>query len=208
MNFYQRFDLMLKSLEANTNVKIIELALNPSASDDEIEEAKKLANGFLPGGVEDFFREINGINLEWEHNVESIKKYNDSDKGFIKILPILEIFRDWKGITWFDDLEEGDEYRLVKPVDFFVPEACTAFCQEKDQIPRNTVYYHYCGEYLEDTKYTFEEYLDRLLVSRGYFYWVQTLCPKLQRSAEVADFRKNMPLIFEDYNDDLFYPKI
>jgi len=198
---------MAENLNANRAIKIIELVFNPPALEAEIDQAKKLAKGVLPTDVETFFREMNGFNLEWEHNVEAIKQHNDFDKGFIKILPILDIFSSWKGITWFEKSEEDNEYKPVKPLDYFAPEACVAFYQKAEEIPLNTVYYHYFGEYLEDTRYTFKEYIDRLLASRGYFYWSQTLCEGLQKSHEVAVFRKNMPLIFNDYNDDLFHPK-
>ncbi|MEH1926896.1 hypothetical protein [Nostoc sp.] len=207
MNFSKRFELMAENLKANRAIKIMELIFNPPALEAEIEQAKTLAKGVLPAGVESFFREMNGFNLEWEHNVESIKQDNDFDKGFIKILPILDIFGNWKDTTWFEGSEGADEYKPVKPLDYFAPEACAAFYQTTEEIPLNTVYYHYFGEYQEDTRYTFEEYIDRLLASRGYFYWIQTLCKGLQKSNEVAVFRNNMPLIFDDYNDDLFHPK-
>jgi len=207
MKFRERFELMTKNLEANRNVNITRLAFGNPASDAEIEQAKKLAGGVLPEGVEGFFREMNGFCLEWEHTIESIKQHNDTDKGFINILQILGVFGDWKNSTWFDDFEGGDKYKPVKPLDYFVPEACAAFYQATGGTPQNTVYYHYFGEYLEDTGYTFLEYIDRLLASRGYFYWIQTLCKGLQGHFEVANFRKNMPLIFDDYNDDLFHPK-
>jgi len=206
MSFSKRFELMAESLKANPAVNIIELVFNPPASDTEIEQAKKQAGGALPAGVERFFKEMNGFTLEWEHTIEAIKQGGDFDKGFIKILPILDIFGTWKNITWFEGIEEGDEYRSVKPLDHFIPEACAAFYQAPGEAPQNTVYYHYLGEYLENTGYTFEEYIDRLLASRGYFYWIQTLCAGQQRSHQVAAFRKNMPLIFHDYNDDLFRP--
>jgi hypothetical protein len=207
MTYIKRFESMIENLKANRAVSIIEAVFNPPANDGEIEQARILAKGVLPAGAESFFREMNGFILEWEHHVESIKQNNDTDKGFIKILPILDIFGKWKNITWFEGTEEGDEYRPVKPVDFFAPEACTAFYQTPDEKPLHTLYYHYLGEYLEDTKYSFEEYISRLLSSRGYFYWIQTLCEGLQNSHETTAFRKNMPLIFDDYNDELFRPR-
>jgi hypothetical protein len=206
MSFAKRFASMAESLKANPAVNIIELAFNPPAPDTAIEQAKRLAGGALPAGVERFFKEMNGFTLEWEHTIEAIKQGGDFDKGFIKILPILDIFGTWKNITWFEGIEGGDEYRSVKPLDHFIPEACAAFYQGPEEAPQNTVYYHYFGEYLENTGYTFEEYIDRLVASRGYFYWIQTLCKGLQKSHEVAMFRKHMPLIFQDYNDDLFHP--
>lgn len=207
MEFRKRFELMVEKLETNRNVKITRIAFGNPASDAEIEQATKLAEGVLPDGVGDFFREVNGFHLEWEHTIKSIKQHNDTDNGVINILPLPQVFSDGKNITWFDDFEGGDKYKAVKPLDCFVPEACAAFYQPTGQPPQNTVYYHYFGEYLEDTSYTFLEYIERILASRGYFYWIQTLCKNLQAQHEVANFRKNMPLIFDDYNDALFHPK-
>jgi hypothetical protein len=167
---------------------------------------KQRTAGALPTGVEDFYRELNGFKLEWEHTVESIKQHDFSDRGFIELLPITDVFQSWEGTTWFSDLESGDAYRPVKPFDYFQPEACAAFYEMPGEPPDERVYYHAFGEMLECTNYSFPEYLERLLASRGYFYWIVTLCSSLQSTREAVIFRRHMPLIFDDYDDALFYP--
>lgn len=202
-----RFEAMIEDLQLNGNVTLIHASIAPRAPEGEIDEARRRAQGTLPEGVEDFYREMNGMRLEWEHRVAAIRTGDDRDKGYIDILPVLEVWKEWMGSTWFDDIEGGDAYRAVKPFDRFVPEACAAFCQPEGAPPESTMYYHYFGEHLENTRYSFPDYLDRLIASRGYFYWIQTLCTSRQDSGEVAAFRRNMPVIFPDHDDRLFVPK-
>ena len=60
---------------------------------------------------------------------------------------------------------------------------------------------------MEDTRLTFPEYLDRLSASRGFFGWLKALCGGLQNRLDVHDFRRKMPLIFDDYDDAVFRPE-
>src|ERR1051326_2439329 len=130
MNFKESFRRMVEGLENNPNVRLIEVAFADPAADAEIEQARRLAGGSLPAGVEDFYREMNGFGLQWEHTVEPIKQRTDADRGFINLLPVARVFGDWEGSTWFEGFEGGDKYKPVKPLDQFVPEACAAFFQE------------------------------------------------------------------------------
>ncbi|OYE02929.1 hypothetical protein [Nostoc sp. 'Peltigera membranacea cyanobiont' 232] len=205
MEFRKKFEMMTEKLQANRNVKIIKLAFNRQATEKELVMARNYANRELPTEVERFFREMNGFSMEWEHTIEAIKEDDDSDKGYINILPIQEIFRDWKNTTWFDT-GDAEEYKGVLPMDFFIPEACAAFYQHPEQELQNTIYYHYFGEDLLNTRYTFLEYIDRLIEARGYFYWIHTLCNGFEENLTVEGFRRKMPLIFDDYNDHLFHP--
>lgn len=205
--YRQRFAEMVERLRQNRNAEIIEVAFGEPAPEADLVRVKQQTHGALPAGVEAFYRELNGFKMEWEHTVESILQHDYSDHGFIELLPIAEVFGEWEGTTWFSDLEGGDTYRPVKPFDYFQPEACAAFCQSPGQPPDQRVFYHYFGEDLECTNYTFPEYIERLLAARGYFYWIATLCSTQQGSREATMFRQHMPLIFDDYRDELFYPK-
>ena len=71
----------------------------------------------------------------------------------------------------------------MRPFDIFTSEACGA-----------------------TTGHTAEAYPDRAIASRGLWMWLGALCPSLQDSREVADFRRVMPQLFDDYDDDLFRP--
>ena len=45
-------------------------------------------------------------------------------------------------MIWFEGFEGGDTYKNLRPLDFFVPEACAAF--QLDGSPYPPVVYHYC----------------------------------------------------------------
>ena len=196
---------MVGDLRQNPNIEVLTVEMAEPPSLDDIELARRLAGGELPPGVGDFFGEIGGFRLEWQHTVAVISHGDLSDHGLVNILPITEIFGDWRGVTWFG--EDTAEFRAVKPFDMFVPEACAAFVKPEGEPPASSVAYHYFGEELHDTGYTFDEYLERLLASRGFWYWIQTLCPGLESSPEVTAFRQAMPQIFTDYDDRLFHPR-
>ncbi len=196
---------MVEDLERNPNVEVLSADVAAPAAADDVETARHLAGGALPTGVEDFFGEIGGFRLEWRHTIAGIRQGDLSDHGFVNLLPIREVFGDWRGVTWFG--EQDSEFRAVKPFDMFVPEACAAFVQPEGGQPAGTVAYHYFGEELYDTGYAFDEYLVRLLASRGFWYWIQTLCAGLEASTEAEAFRRAMPLIFPDYDDSLFRPR-
>lgn len=206
MSYLKRFQSMVAALKQNVNVRITACVFKEPASAADLQRARLDAGSVLPADVEAFFVEMNGFTLEWEHTVASIKEGTDADKGLINMLPIGEIFTDWKGRTWFDG-SRGDRYRPIKPFDLFAAEACAAFCQPAGAALEETICFHYFGEATCKTGYTFGEYVDRLLAARGFWYWIQTLCGETQANPEVLAFRRKMPLIFDDYDDKLFNPR-
>lgn len=196
---------MVAALRANPHVELLDATVGEPASDSDLDEALRLAGGVLPPGVEDFYREVGSFRLEWRHTVEAIRQGDLSDHGRVNILPVRKVFGDWEGVTWFAGGDQ--EFRDVRPFDMFVPEACAALLQPPGGRPGDTVAFHYFGEELHDTGCTFDAYLQRLLASRGYWYWIQTLCPGQEDSTEVVAFRRNMPQIFPDHDDSLFHPR-
>ncbi|KAH7124798.1 P-loop containing nucleoside triphosphate hydrolase protein [Dactylonectria macrodidyma] len=212
----RRLECMAESLQQHPNIRVTEAKISASAPQSEIDEAKKYANGRLPSGVEEFYKQVGSFRLEWELISPEMAIGDIPSTGHIRILTILEIFGDnWRDITWFplpDYVEPtpDDEWRLrfrnVLPFDFFIPEACMCFIQEPAGTPEDYVAYHYFGEELYKTRYTFGDYVERLLASHGYWYWMETLCSESADSAQVDSFRANMPRIFAGYDDSLFQP--
>ncbi|MEV5281545.1 hypothetical protein [Streptomyces sp. NPDC051994] len=200
-----RITRMIEEIDQSPHLDLIDSVVGDPASEADLTEASRLAQGHLPAGLADFYQEVGSLRLEWRHTVADIRKGNLSDQGFINILPVTQVFGDWEGITYFPG--QNEDFRAVKPFDMFVPEACAAFIQKPGGEPGDTVSYHYFGEELCDTRFSFAEYLERLLASRGYWYWLQTLCPGAEESAEVSAFRQNMPRMFPDYDDALFHPR-
>ncbi|KAH7110512.1 hypothetical protein B0J13DRAFT_534532 [Dactylonectria estremocensis] len=212
----RRLERMAESLQQHPNIRVTEAKISASAPQSEIDEAKKYANGRLPSGVEKFYKQVGSFRLEWELISPEMAIGDIPSTGHIRILPILEIFGDnWRDITWFPlpnyvEPTPDDEWRLrfrnVLPFDFFIPEACMCFIQEPAGTPEDYVAYHYFGEELYKTRYTFGDYVERLLASHGYWYWMETLCSESADSAQVDSYRANMPRIFAGYDDSLFQP--
>lgn len=201
--FLPRFRRMVDELETHPHLEVVDFHFSPPARPEEIESAKRSLGGALPDGVETFYREMNGFTLEWEIKLEEIRQGDDSDKGLMDILPIGEVLKDWKESIWF----EGDErYKPVKPLDFFVPEACSALLYREETGFQPTVHYHYLGELLLDTGYGFRSYIDRLLASRGAWYWIETLCRETRESPPSQAFFRRMPRLFADFEPSLFQP--
>ncbi|MFJ8313245.1 MULTISPECIES: hypothetical protein [unclassified Streptomyces] len=196
---------MIEEIDQNPDLELIDSEVAAPASEADLAQARRLAHGELPAGLADFYQEVGSLRLEWRHTVADLRKGDLSDQGFINILPVTKVFGDWEGITYFPG--QNEDFRAVKPFDMFVPEACAAFLQKPGGEPGDTVSYHYFGEELCDTRFTFAEYVERLLAARGYWYWLQTLCPGAEETSEVVAFRAKMPRLFRDYDDSLFHPR-
>ncbi|WP_329028175.1 hypothetical protein [Streptomyces sp. NBC_01423] len=195
-NARHRLDALVAELRENPRVELLNHELTDPLPSDRIGE---LAEG-LPAGVEEFYREVGSFKLEWRST-----EGDGTDRGVVDILPLDRVLGDWSGITWFPGGEQ--EFRPVVPFDFFTPEACAAFERGEDGTFAEEVSYHYFGEELAPTGRTFTEYVDLLIASRGYWYWPKTLCAGYEDSAEVTDFRQNMPRLFPDHDEELFRPR-
>ncbi|KAK2764899.1 hypothetical protein FQN54_008596 [Arachnomyces sp. PD_36] len=215
-NIRPQIEAMFARLRQVPEIAVESAAIGAPARESEIEKAKKFANGSLPTGVEDFYRQIGWLRLEWKYQLPE----DDSRHvvGHINIRPIDVVFGDnWREITWFplpDDIEPNidDEwryiYRKVLPFDRFVPEACTCFIQEPDgSSPEEFVAFFYLGEELSRTRYTFTEYIHRLFKSHGYFYWVESLCPGHEDSTQVENFWEFMTQIYGEHDMASFRPR-
>lgn len=191
---------MVAELRDNPHVELLTHELTDPLPADELSRLVEESEARLPAGVEEFYRHVGSFRLDWRATVDDV-----SDHGVAEILPLGRVLGDWSGITWFPNGEQ--EFRPVVPFDFFTPEACVAFERGEDGTFADTVSYHYFGEELAPTGRTFTEYVDLLIASRGYWYWPKTLCPGYEDSAEVTEFRRNMPRVFPDYDDALFRPR-
>jgi hypothetical protein len=198
-----RFRRMVDELETHPDLEVIDFHFSRPAKPAEIAAAARSVGGRLPDGVEAFYREMNGFTLEWEIRLEELRQGDDSDKGLIDILPIEEVLKDWQGSIWQAD---DERFKPVKPLDFFVPEACSALLYREESGFVSTVHYHYLGELLLDTGYGFRGYIDRLLASRGAWYWIETLCRETHESPPAQAFFRRMPRLFPGFDPSLFQP--
>lgn len=205
MGYKGRFEKLIEEIKSHPLLRVGRVDLRPPASDADIERATRAAGGALPPGVEDFYREMNGIEFGWSLKKDAKFESDQRPAGAVNLLPLVRdrgesIFGNWKGMVWFN---EDDKYRHVVPFDLFTPEAGAAFYSVGGRM---IVHYHYLGESLSSTGRTFPEYLELLFKARGYLYWPTSLCKEEQASAEVEYFRTNLPKLFGE-SPDGFRPR-
>ena len=205
-SFLSQFQQMVAELREHPHIKVIELDFPSPAKPDKIEEAKRLIGGSIPEAIEAFYMEMDGFRLQWSYIDEGKGQENENDRGTVDILSIQEVLKNWQGVTWFE-FEGGDRFKTVKPLDFFAPEACAALVYIEEKGIQPTIYYHYLGEFLCDTGYSFAEFIERLLGAKGYWYWIETLCPNTQGSPQAINFFERMPLLFPNFKPSLFQPR-
>ena len=180
--------------------------LGDPAPADALRAAEEAAGGTLPDGMREVYQEINGCRLEWRARDPKSFDTVEPPMGFIQLLEIGAstgtIFGSWDDEIWFS--QDGDEtFKGVKPVDFFINEACAALYPVPGDMK---MHYHYLGEELHPTGYSFLQYLELLFKSRGYFYWQQALCVDKQLSQRTKEFRTIMPVLFPDFESEAFKP--
>jgi hypothetical protein len=196
-----QFVSMVQGLKNNPQITVDQVAIAEPATPEEISAAKALVNGALSTDIIAFYEEMNGFNLKWQSS--NLFPGNRSVRGIINILPITQVFGNWQGATWFP----GDtRYQPIKPFDLFTSEACAAFYLPQG-VTESVVYFHYFGEASVNTGYTFTEYLERLLISRGFWYWIQSLSTETTDNPEAESFRQKAPLLFSDFQPNLFVPQ-
>jgi hypothetical protein len=203
--YRRRFEAMVTELRAHPYIDVIDVNFGEPASVQELDEARRVAGGHLPAGVAEFYAEMNGFLLEWELTHEDLRRGDDSDRGAVDILTAAETWKDWDGLTWKVDDYDGWG---IRPLDFFAPEACAAFTQSTSGTVGLTVQYYTLGERLLDTGCGFKDFVDRLLVSRGAFYWIESLCLGADVSAAARDFHWRLSILFPDFPHSMFAPLV
>jgi hypothetical protein len=203
--FLPRFQQMVAELREHPQINVKEVHVASAARREEVEAAERLAGGRLPEAMGAFYLELNGFRLEWERAPENGGRRAGTNRGSVEILPLEEVLKDWQGVTWFE-FEGGDRFKAVKPLDFFAEEACAALAYSESKGFASTISYHYLGEFLCDTGYGFTQFIDRLLNARGFWYWIETLCPDTRQSPEAQNFLRQMPSLFADFQPSLFQP--
>ncbi|MBE9257576.1 hypothetical protein [Dolichospermum sp. LEGE 00246] len=194
-----QFRSMLKMLEEHPDINVVVCNFNPPATIEELNAAKRYFN--LTPAMIDFYSQANGIQICWERKSNKKPPRGGLAAGYINLLPVEEVFNDWKDIIYFS---EADPQKPLHPLDFFIEEACAAFYLDGSDNPK--VYYHYCGEEMSSLGVDFEGYLKLLLKSRGFWYWhtaiaqPQYVNPYVPISVEESNFREIMPQLFPDFD--------
>jgi hypothetical protein len=104
-----RFERLFASLRQAPHIEVLDAEIGPPTNEEDIQFVLQRTKGQLPTGVENFYRAMGWVRLEWRHTVKEIANGNMSDQGFVKILPIKEVFDEWEGIIWWSESEGGND---------------------------------------------------------------------------------------------------
>jgi len=194
-NYLEKFKKMVDELNLHPKITVTDFIINPPATEEEIKLAEKRFK--LTNDMVNFYKQANGIKLSWELN--ETEKTEDVVRGSIELLPVKEVFGDWKNTIYFSG-EGGDKFKSLHPLDFFIEEACAALNLDGSDNP--VVFYHYCGEEMSTLKMDFKEYLFSLLKTRGFWYWQTAVVAEFtgeENTTEPENFRLNMTKLFPDF---------
>ncbi|MBD2136529.1 SMI1/KNR4 family protein [Anabaena sp. FACHB-1237] len=195
----QQFHSMVASLKNNPAIDVYLCNFNSPATEEELKEAQSKFN--LTPAMIDFYNEANGISIQWEKLGEKEVPGGGLIAGMIDLLPVQEVFRDWKDNIYF---EEDDPCKPLHPLDYFIGNACAALYLDGSDNPE--VYYYYRGERMRPLGVDFEGYIQLLLKSRGFWYWPLAIAgsedanPSAPMSREERNFREIMPQLFPDFD--------
>ncbi|MBD2356005.1 SMI1/KNR4 family protein [Tolypothrix sp. FACHB-123] len=200
-----RFRAMVEELRNNPliNTNEIDCEINPPATEAEINAAQMKFK--LTPAMMDFYLQANGIRIYWELEEEVEVLGGRLAAGYIDLLPVQEVYKDWKNIIYFD---ADDPCKPLHPIDFFIGNACAALYLDGSSNPE--VYYYYRGEKMRPLGVDFEGYLNLLLKSRGFWYWHLAIAGPENvnldepMSIEEKNFREIMPQIFSDFQSSDF----
>lgn len=202
-SFVKQFHSMVADLKKNSAIDVYLCQFNPPATKDELNEARIKFN--LTPAMIDFYSEANGISIQWEKREGKELPDGCVIAGMIDLLPVQEVFSDWKDNIYFD---EDDPCKPLHPIDYFIGNACAGLYLDGSDSPE--VYYYYRGEKPRPLGVDFEGYLQLLLKSRGFWYWPLAIAgpedddPSAPMPREERNFREIMPQLFPDFNQSDF----
>lgn len=216
-NFRQHFEELVDELDSNPNIDIVELEFGDPAPEELFRVAQEQLGAPIPWEMRAFYREMNGFKLHWvlrntDELSEELEVEVPEDHAML-FLPLFHpepsphhrisprgVFNDWHDLIRIN----GDEAPLIRPVDCFIEDACAALYPMPGKTP--TVHLHDFENVLHDTGRTFGQYIALALQSRGFWFWMAALTEESQDREEVEVFRTTMPILFPDFDDDLFQP--
>jgi len=218
-NYRQHFEELVDELDGHSSIDIVELEFGEPASEETLRLVQEQLGGPLPWELKAFYRELNGFKVRWvlraaEELSEELELEVPEDHC-LTLLPLLPprgghesrihqrgVLDGWQGTIW---QEEADERRLLRPIDCFTDETCAALFPLPGKSPLVQLH-NFTDRTLQDTGRSFAQYLALALQSRGFWFWPASLTEESQDREEVEAFRTAMPVIFPDYDDDLFQP--
>lgn len=158
----------------------------------------------LPEFIRKLYTFADGMEVLWEANDDS------SRGGRIHFIEARHVMRDGLGQTYNEeDLVEEELLKYFKPFDLVTDESECGFLLNPG-FASNAIYYHVTGRpQLYNLDLDFDGYLEMATASSAYYHWPKVLIDiqNGDESQETLDFKKNMPLIFDNFDWDEFVAK-
>lgn len=196
--FLLRLRAVVDELRANPDVEVEAFEVRPPA------DPALLAVTPLTPEMRDFYAEANGFELTWRGGPRL------ADQGYVAgrvdLIPLEQVFAERRGTLYFDD---ESPVRLLRPVDFFVEDACAGLYLDGSPNP-TMVFYERGDDRVSPLEVDFEGYLELLLKSRGFWYWQKALVmpergnQDVPMSSEVKTFRSAAPRLFCGFDGAAF----
>ncbi|NPA33621.1 MAG: SMI1/KNR4 family protein [Chlorobi bacterium] len=212
MNKFEQFKDQLNQLaeyiDSLENAFLEEYNLNPGADDLTIQEAIRQAKErgiIIPDDFINFYKEINGATLIWQ--LDCIEETETNAPGRINIVPIEEFVEDGEDHLYFPDFGETEEdkfffegydMRRMNIFDAFIAEAGTLVYFPQANEPEYQFFYHYYGEELKPKDgLTLEQYLNWAIMTKGFWYWIESLNEEFNSWDEFIDWAKTTNYVMD-----------
>jgi hypothetical protein len=135
-SFRARFEAMVGELRAHPQVEVYHALLRPAATNSALRDVEKELGVALPAAILDFYREHDGVFLEWglrgrEYEAKTVPfEYPDYGQppGCINLVPVADAMStDWEGSFHVNEIQDDHWIHLYGRVPDPLP-ACGSVC--------------------------------------------------------------------------------
>ena len=154
MSYREKLEKMVEELKQHVDIVVDEVHFGEPGFDIDISE--NIDEDFLQ-----FYREMNGFQLKWHS-----PKFKDYGYGYISFQPLEEALENGEEVYWLEDYEHWQEnFHMIEDMTEGGEEFVGLYpFYEEPEI-------YIVGEEVRPTGYTFNEYIEALIYSRGLWYW-------------------------------------
>lgn len=173
---------IVDELVAHDAVVVEDSYLGDGLRQQAIDEAEEEFGLRLAESIKAFYRQVNGVIIEWQldpetsHAVEYLHEYEDPIYGSVNIMTLREMLPSWVHLqdsVWDEMMDAAGRKRLsrFRPFDQNVEEAFVGLLIEDDGVSDTLYYLRQEEQDLIEMKSTIEQYLEALRQSRGFYWW-------------------------------------
>ncbi len=195
LDYLSRFQDMVDELRRHPQVAVSRVHVAPPVSDELVRRVQDGLGFALADGIVAFYRQANGLSLEWvpkehssydpdSHDEEAHEPFDmvpqEVPGGVVHIYPLESLLDDFEDVIWFDWMAgqsaelEGRTYdllafsRAIRPIDYYSEYAMAAVFLG-DRVPEPPVLLgdDHGASFTSYPPTTFEAYLEGVLALRG-----------------------------------------